>query len=142
MAVTAQWWGFSKEHGWVIMDREIPGNHPGVRAELMFFRCRDSKVFFLKRENWTSPAYQYAPNFVRAQTGDMATETAAQLDALVARWPEFQVDIRRQHQEIADQQEAESREEAKRAKKEAAELKKQRAATDGLRLVRSPKKEA
>jgi hypothetical protein len=135
MSVTAQWWGHSTEHGWVIMDREIPGNSPGMRGELLFFRCRDSKVFFLKREHWVRPAYQYAPNYVSAQPPSMAAEAGAELEALMARWPEFQLDICRQHKEIADQLEAESRVEAKRAKREAEETKKQHAATEGLRLV-------
>jgi hypothetical protein len=132
MSVTAQWWGFSKEHGWVIMDRDIPCNLPGLRGELMFYRCRDSSIFFVKRELWMLPAYQYAPNYVRAQTGEAATEAAADLDALMARWPEFQLDIQRQHRAIVEREEAERREVEKRQKKESAELKKQRLALEKL----------
>ena len=138
MSIAAQWWGFSTEHGWVIMDRDIPGNAPGLRGDLLFFRCRDGKVFFVKREKWGRPAYQYAPNYVNAQPPSMAAEAGAELEALMARWPEFQLDIRRQHKEIADQLEAESRVEAKRAKRNAVEAKKQHAATEALRLVSAP----
>ena len=132
MSVTAQWWGFSKEHGWVIMDRDIPGNNPGLRGELMFYRCRDSNIFFVKRELWQLPAYQYAPNYVRAQTGEAAIEAAADLDALMARWPEFQLDIQRQHGAVVEREEAARREMEIRQKKEAAELRKQRVALNKL----------
>ena len=135
MNISPQWWGFSTEHGWVIMDRDIPGNAPGMRGDLLFFRCRDGKVFFLKREQWRRPAYQYAPNYVSAQPSSMTADTGAELKALMERWPEFQLDIRRQHKEIADGREAELRAEAKRAKSMAEETKKQRAAAEGLRLV-------
>ena len=141
MNIASQWWGFSAEHGWVIMDRDIPGNAPGMRCDLLFFRCRDGKVFFLKREQWRRPAYQYAPNYVSAQPRSMTADAGVELEALMERWPEFQLDIRRQHKEIADEREAESRAEAKRAKSKAEETKKQRAAMEGLRLVAAPKAE-
>ena len=138
MSVSAQWWGYSSEHGWVILDREIPVNSPGMRGDLLFFRCRDGKVFHLKREQWNRPAYQYAPNYVNAQPPSMTAGAGAELEALMQRWPEFQLDIRRQHQEIADERAAELRAEAKRAKSKAEETKKQRLATEGLRLAAAP----
>ena len=132
MTISAQWWGFSTEHGWVIMDRDIPGNAPGMRGDLLFFRCRDGKIFFLKREQWRRPAYQYAPNHVSTQSATGTVDTGAELGALMERWPEFQIDIRRQLEEIAVEREAESRAEAKRAKSNPEETKKQRAAAEGL----------
>ena len=141
MSISAQWWGYSSEHGWVIMDRDIPGNSSGTRGDLLFFRCRDGKVFFVKRELWRRPAYQYAPNYVRAQPPSMTAEVGAELEALMKRWPEFQLDIRRQHKEIADERAAELRAEAKRAKSKAEETKKQHAAAESLRLVPTPEVE-
>jgi hypothetical protein len=141
MSVSAQWWGYSSEHGWVIMDRDIPGNSSGIRGDLLFFRCRDGKVFFLKREQWRSPTYQYAPNHVRAQPPDKTAETGAELAALMERWPEFQLAIRRQHDEIAGERDAESRAQTKRMKRKLEETEKQRAATDGLRSISVPKLE-
>lgn len=141
MSVSAQWWGYSSEHGWVIMDRDIPGNASGIRGDLLFFRCRDGKVFFLKREQWRSPAYQYAPNYVRAQPPNKVEDMGAELEALMERWPEFQLAIQRQHNEIAEERKAESRAEGKRLKSRLEETEKQRAATDGLRLVSVPKLE-
>lgn len=135
MTISAQWWGFSTAHGFVILDRELPGNSPGTPGDLLFFRCRDSKVFSVKREQWRHPAYQYAPNYVSAQPPAMTADTAAELKALMERWPEFQLDIRRQHKAIADERELESRAAAKLAKTRAQETKKQRATTEGFLLA-------
>ena len=44
-----QWWGHSKEHGWVVLDRNLPANTPGVTENLVFFRCRDSLTYIEKR---------------------------------------------------------------------------------------------
>jgi len=125
MAILHEWWGFNKEHGWVIMDRDLPCNVPGLRGELLFFRCRDSKIFFIKRELWKLPAYQFAPNFVLERTGAAAEEARAELDELMQRWPEFKAEIHRQHQEIMDREAEARREEEQLQKKATAEVKKQ-----------------
>ncbi len=130
MSIAAQWWGFSTEHGWVVMDRDIPGNASGLRGDLLFFRCRDGKVFFVKREQWNRPAYQYAPNYVSARPPSMAAGAGVELEALMERWPEFQLEIRRQHKEFTDEREAEAGAEAKRAKSKAETTKKQRAVAE------------
>jgi hypothetical protein len=124
----AEWWGFSKDHGWVILDREIPCNTPGTRGELMFFRCRDEKIFFLKWELWKLPAYQYAPNHLRALPEAAAAEARAEYEDLVSRWPELQRELKRQYQELEDTKDKATREEEKRQKETAAAARKQRAA--------------
>jgi hypothetical protein len=125
MTILNEWWGFSKEHGWVIMDRSLPCNVPGLRGELLFFRCRNSKIFFLKRELWRLPDYQFAPNYVLERTGAAADEARAELDELMQRWPEFKAEIHRQHQEIVDRETEARREEERLQKKATAEAKKQ-----------------
>ncbi len=131
----AQWWGFSKEHGWVVLDREIPCNVPGSRIGLLFLRCRDEKMFSLKWELWKLPAYQLAPNYVSTLKGEAAAEALAEYQALQARWPELQRSLRRQYQEIEDEEEAKRREEEKREKEAAASERKQRAAARALASV-------
>ena len=39
-----QWWGYSREHGWVVLDRRIPCNMPGASMGLLFMRCRDGVI--------------------------------------------------------------------------------------------------
>lgn len=112
MSIAAQWWGHSKEHGWVVLDRELACNNPGERSELLFFRCRDSKVYFVRRELWRLPSYQFAPNFVLAHNGPAADEARAQLAELMDRWPEFSTEIRRQQREIEDRRAEAHRKEA------------------------------
>jgi hypothetical protein len=60
-----QWWGYNKEHGWVVLDRRIPANIPGIKTDLLFVRCRDAAIFDVKRETWKPPLYRFAPNYLR-----------------------------------------------------------------------------
>jgi hypothetical protein len=135
MGVTAQWWGYNKEQGWVIMDRDLPCNVPGMRGELLFFRCRDAEIFYLKRELWRSPAWEYAPNYVRSLSGDAATDAEAELAELTHRWPQFQQNLHNQYNAIVEREEAERREAEKRQKREAAEQKKKKATVTRLKAA-------
>jgi hypothetical protein len=113
LSAQPQWWGYSKEHGWVVLDREVDCNGPGMRGDLLFLRCRDNKVFTLRREQWRLPAYQFAPNYVRSLTEDAAAEASSEVEALMARWPELRESLRAQYGAMqAEQREAER---AKRA---------------------------
>jgi hypothetical protein len=125
----AQWWGFSKEHGWVVLDRELPCNTPGMRGDLMFFRCRDEKILLVKRELWKLPAFQFAPNHLRTLSEAKATEARAEYEDLQRRWPELHRSLVRQHQELEDAKDPASREATKRQRETAATAKKQRATT-------------
>ena len=124
----AAWWGFSKDHGWVILDREIPCNTPGTRGDLMFFRCRDEKIFFLKWELWKLPGYQFAPNHLRALPPAAEAEARAEYEELLARWPDLQRSLKQQYQEIEDTKDKATRDEEKRQKETAAAARKERAA--------------
>jgi hypothetical protein len=125
---TQQWWGYSKEHGWVILDRGIPTNAPGLKADLLFFRCRDAMIFSAKRENWNPPSYRYAPNYIRDLAPAASDEAAAELGALKARWPEFELEIKRVCREADERAESARVEEEKVRKEAAAERKRQAAA--------------
>lgn len=56
------WWGFSPEHGWVVLDRSIGRNKPGT-AQLLFFRCSDEVFFQDDRKRWKPPYYVFAPRY-------------------------------------------------------------------------------
>jgi hypothetical protein len=130
-AANAQWWGFSKEHGWVVLDREIACNTPGTRGDLMFLRCRDEKVFMLKRELWRLPGYQFAPNHLRALSEADAARARAEFEELQDRWPDLQRSLMRQHQELEDAKDPAARETAQRQRETAATARKQRMAMVG-----------
>ena len=125
---TEQWWGYSKEHGWVILDRRIPTNAPGLKADLLFLRCRDAIMFDVKRETWNPPSYRYAPNYIRDLTPPASDEAAAELEALKTRWPEFELEIKRVCREADERAESIRLEEEKARKAAAAEKKRQAAA--------------
>lgn len=125
-----EWWGFSKEHGWVVLDRSIPTNRPGVREDLLFFRCKDSTMVVEKREKWNPPLYTFAPNYIRALAPAESVEATAEFETLQARWPEFQSEIQRTQREAEEREEALRAEEEAKRKQAAREKKKQSAAAN------------
>jgi hypothetical protein len=125
-----QWWGHSREHGWVVLDRRIPCNAPGIKTDLLFLRCRDTTIFGAKRESWNPPAFRFAPNYLRDLAPSASAEAAAELEGFKLRWPEFERELQRECQETKDQAEAVRLKEEKARKQAAAELKKQAAATE------------
>lgn len=119
-----EWWGYSKEHGWVVLDRSISSNAPGLKESLLFFRCRDSTTFVEKRKNWNPPLYRFAPNYLRDLGPDLSAAATAELDGFKALWPEFQPKVQREHRETEERDQALRAEEAAKAKAEAKEKKK------------------
>lgn len=115
MTLDAQWWGYSGEHGWVILDRELPCNSPGLNPDLLFFRCRDRQTFVLKREMWRLPAYQFGVNYVKSLVGAASQKALEEFEEMKRLWPEFQAEIIRQYRATVDvQEEAEAREKAQK----------------------------
>jgi len=120
-----QWWGHSKENGWVVLDRSLPTNAPGLREHLLFFRCRDSTMYVEKRKNWNPPSYSFAPNYIRDLPPEMSADAAAALEGFLALWPDYQKQIQQEHKETEDRAEAVRVEAEKREKEAAKEKKKQ-----------------
>ena len=46
------WWGYSCQHGWVVLDRNIAVNRPGVSGNLVFLKCTDWTRFEELRTQW------------------------------------------------------------------------------------------
>jgi hypothetical protein len=124
----AQWWGYSKEHGWVVLDRTVPCNAPALGVDLQFLRCRDVKIFPEKRERWIPPHYRFAPNHILDLSPADADAATVELASLKARWPEFERAIQLVHPEKEGRLEAAHLEEEKARKRSATETKKQLAA--------------
>ena len=122
-----QWWGYSKEHGWVVLDRRIPCNAPGIKKDLLFLRCRDSIIFDAKRENWKPPLYWFAPNYLRNLAHPASDEAATELEAYKLQWPEFERELQRECRETQERADAIRLREEKAEKQAASELKKQAA---------------
>lgn len=101
-----QWWGFSKEHGWVVLDRSIPANVPGIKTDLLFLRCRDAHIFGVKRENWNPPSYRFAANYLRDLAPPASEEAAATLEGFKLQWPEFERELQRECRETGERAEA------------------------------------
>jgi hypothetical protein len=90
---SSQWWGYSKEHGWVVLDRTLPCNVPGLKVDLLFLRCRDVTSFSEKRERWVPPHYQFAPNHIRGLAVADSGAANDELTKLQLRWPEFEREV-------------------------------------------------
>ncbi len=93
-----QWWGYNKEHGWVVLDRSLTINKPGLKEQLFFLRCKDMTTFTVKRDTWKPPLYMYAPNYLRSLGAELAADMRVTVDGLKARWPEMQLEIQRQYE--------------------------------------------
>ncbi len=121
------WWGHSKEHGWVVLDRSLPTNAPGLRENLLFFRCRDSTTYMEKRKNWNPPLYSFAPNYIRDLGPDASADAAAALKVVQSQWPEYRRQIQQEHRDTEERAEAVRMESEKQEKAAAREKKKQAA---------------
>ena len=119
-----EWWGYSKEHGWVVLDRTIPRNVPGIKDDLLFLSCRNATTYIEKREKWDRPHYTFAPVYLKGLASEAALEAAAELETYKALWPDFQREIQRAQQEAVDRIEALRLEEEKKAKQAARDRKK------------------
>ena len=101
-----QWWGYSRHHGWVVLDRSLAINQPGGSQPLFFARCKDSHCYFETRKAWREPAYSFAPQFLKSLQPDRAQLETATLSALQEKWPELQAEIRRRYAEASSGTEA------------------------------------
>ena len=133
-----QWWGYNKEHGWVVLDRRIPCNAPGIKKDLLFLRCRDSNIFDVKRESWIPPLYKFAPNYLRGLSSPATDEAAAELAAYQLQWPEFERELQRECRETEERAAAIRLREEKAEKQAAADLKRQATAEKKKRATLAP----
>jgi hypothetical protein len=61
-----EWWGFNSEHGWVVLDRNIPNNRSGAAESLTFLRGSDWTHYLEKRSNWTPTYYFYEHRYLES----------------------------------------------------------------------------
>ena len=55
-----EWWGFSIQHGWVILDRNIPNNKTN---NLVFLRCLDWQHYADTKQNWNNTKLYNGANY-------------------------------------------------------------------------------
>jgi len=90
------WWGYSKQHGWVVLDRSLSSNQPGLKGELIFFSWRDLTNINIERKKWQAPFIVHAPNYTAQFTSG---EIVEELESLKARWPEIKEKATREAKE-------------------------------------------
>ena len=133
-----EWWGYSEEHGWVVLDRSLTRNAPGLLEDLMFFRCKDATTFLENRKHWNPPAYRFGPKYITELPQEASAAAAAEVASCQARWPEFQAQMQRELKEVADRIEAARLEEVKKAKEIAREAAKARRKAAAAAAVSTP----
>ena len=62
------WWGFSKTHGWLVLDRGIKCNQAGQTGDLIFYRIRDSKSIDIPRSHWNPPHIVFSQNYLQGRS--------------------------------------------------------------------------
>ena len=62
------WWGFSKTHGWVVLDRDLKCNQAGQTGDLIFYCIRDSNAIYVPRAQWNPPHIVFAPNYLQGRS--------------------------------------------------------------------------
>lgn len=84
-----EWWGYSQQHGWVVLDRTIKCNTPGARGNLLFVRCNDSQAFDLLFELWNPPQFVFAKQYFASLPTPLQESARQELEKLQARWPKY-----------------------------------------------------
>ena len=120
-----EWWGHSKEHGWVVLDRSGEGNASGPNQVLQFFRFSDSTSFEETRKNWVPPAYNFAPNYIGSLPPEESAAAAAEWAECKARWPDLQRQLKQKQADAQAKADAERAALELQQKKAAREKKKQ-----------------
>lgn len=131
MDMNAEWWGYSKSRGWVVLDRTVHCNAPGLKVALQFVRASDASTYVEQRDKWVPPEYKFAPNYLKELKGDDVVKANEELAAFKLSWPQIREAILRDSQEVAERAEAQRVEDEKKQKAEARKAKKQ-AAEDKL----------
>lgn len=94
------WWGYSKTHGWVVLDRTLPSNKSGLVADFFFCQCSDASTYLDKRSKWVAPHYVYASTYINSLPPLENEAAMASYTGYKARWPEFQAAIIQQYNDL------------------------------------------
>ena len=79
------WWGFSPEHGWVVLDRGVEYNKR-PSSQLLFWRCSDEVLFLEDRKRWTPPHYVFAPRYIESLPMAQRNASKAELETFKSKW--------------------------------------------------------
>jgi HIRAN domain len=85
----AYWWGYSQEHGWVVIDWTASKNayEGGVVKRVRGYRCRDWQPITIERSFWQPPHCVYYKNYLASLTGQRKTEAESLLSLNQAEFP-------------------------------------------------------
>jgi len=88
-----EWWGYSRTHGWVVLDREVACNSPDKLSDLLFIRCSDAETYFEPRNRWDRPEYNLDSIYIASLPPKRRESAAHTLAEFKKRWPEFKAAV-------------------------------------------------
>lgn len=97
-----EWWGYSQNYGWVVLDRSNPANQLAKSAyhPLTFVRCDDWSEFTELKIKWEAPHFLYAPLYIRRLRGSSVRDAKYHLQALKDEWPQQKHRLKHQRLDI------------------------------------------
>lgn len=75
------WLGYNVKHGWLLLDRSIDGNEPGIggNSTLRFIRLSDWRIVAVPRENWHNGS-------ITTRAAASTPEEKEKLQSLLLEW--------------------------------------------------------
>ena len=64
------WMGFNSTHGWVILDRNLPGNKVSYGGDIYFIKCSDWTFYKDSHSNWEPPKYRFVVGYINSLVND------------------------------------------------------------------------
>jgi hypothetical protein len=104
------WWGFSSEHGWVVLDHDDPRNDP-EETTVYLRRCSDWEILEVNRTDWDAPEYYSSMSHLESFPTTIAREIAErELRALMEQVARKRVRWRHEYERVREAEKDRQRE--------------------------------
>lgn len=88
------WIGYSVKNGWVALDRNLPPNHSGSRAELVFYRLNDKLLYKENYSNFEQPEYKYHSIYIESLSEPEKQKAKSELQGIEKTREEIKAHIK------------------------------------------------
>lgn len=87
------WWGYSKIHGFIVLDRSVTINKPGFPGDRIFIRCKDTEFIKIDLSDLKPPNFIHAPNFFKTLHASEKKDFEIEFTSYINRWDEYKAKI-------------------------------------------------
>jgi hypothetical protein len=136
------WWGYSPDNGWIVLDRDDPQNAPGTPF-IHLIRCRDWVTLSVSRVAWNPPQFIFAKNYIKTlrtieeQKIAMQDLQLAQLQFLPRRLESQAKKLEAERKKLEAEEAEKRRREAEDAERMRQEAERDWLRTSGVRITRT-----